>query len=342
MDSNVLVSLLVILLPLSFISERITNLVKLFLPTSNFLSIGNVRYRENNPLLEKKRERRIFLISLLSGELVAFSLKADLFTILNSGKFGWDEPASGFSWIIGCLFTGFFLSWGSKFWHDLLGIILEAKNMRRAIIDEKNLDVQLRAFGAQENSSPSEGVAAVTIKPNQPQAAKPEFVQDKPTLQRIAKLHPLLREEAKEIYLQILAQGIAVRFTDTLRTFAEQDELYAKGRTKPGKIVTQAKAGQSFHNYGLALDFCLLLADGREASWDRHTDINLNLRYDWDEVVALFRHYGWEWGGDWVNFKDYPHFQKTFGLSTAQLLKLYNRKEVDGEGYVVIKENGFS
>lgn len=114
MDSNVLVSLLVILLPLSFISERITNLVKLFANLQLFVN-WECTLQGEQPLLEKKRERRIFPDQPFIGRIgCLFSLKADLFTILNSGKFGWTSLASGFSWIIGCLFTGFFLKWGAN------------------------------------------------------------------------------------------------------------------------------------------------------------------------------------------------------------------------------------
>ena len=139
METDALFILLTILLPLSFIAERITNLIKLLIP-DGFLGLVNVRYKEDDPFMEKKRERRIFAISLISGGLVSFSLKADLFAVINQGTFGWNTPTTGYSWIIGCLFTGFFLSWGSKFWHDLLEILLEMKNIRRVNVKVKMLE----------------------------------------------------------------------------------------------------------------------------------------------------------------------------------------------------------
>lgn len=78
---------------------------------------------------------------------------------------------------------------------------------------------------------------------------------DKITLDRIKLLHPSLIAETEEIYKEIckaLTANVICRFTHTLRTFSEQDALFAQGRTKPGKIVTNAKAGLSYHNYGLA------------------------------------------------------------------------------------------
>jgi len=134
---------------------------------------------------------------------------------------------------------------------------------------------------------------------------------DSITLERIKLLHPAVREEAGKIYSDICAAmpaGVVCRFTHTLRTNAEQDALYALGRTKPGKIVTNAKGGQSYHNYGLAIDFVLLV--NGQVSWA--VDKN------WAAVIAIFESYGWESGHRW-KFKDSPHVQKTFGKTIAQL-----------------------
>lgn len=161
---------------------------------------------------------------------------------------------------------------------------------------------------------------------------------DKITLARIALLHPLLREQAFKIYQKacLALQGRArLRFTWTLRTFKEQSTLYAQGRTKPGKIVTKAKAGLSFHNYGLAIDICLII-DGKEASWDDLKDFDQDGIADWMEVVEIFKSYGWSWGGDFQSISDKPHFQKTFGYKEEDLLILFNSGVVDENGYVKI------
>ena len=166
---------------------------------------------------------------------------------------------------------------------------------------------------------------------------------DKVTLDRIQLLHPNLREEALLIYKEIVGAltGKAIcRFAYTLRTFAEQDALYAQGRTKPGAVVTKAKGGQSYHNYGLAVDIVLLIdTDGNgtfeTASWDGKTDFDKDGKSDWQEIVAIFKRHGWEWGGDW-RFKDDPHFQKTFGKSIAELQSLYNAGKVDKNNFVLI------
>lgn len=166
---------------------------------------------------------------------------------------------------------------------------------------------------------------------------------DKITLDRINLLHPKVREEALEIYKEICEElkGRAIcRFAFTLRTFAEQDGLYSQGRSKPGKIVTNAKGGQSYHNYGLAIDIVLLVDRDKNgtfetASWDVKTDFDGDGKSDWIEVVGVFKRHGWEWGGDW-RFVDQPHFQKTFGFSISQLRKMHNDNKVDQNGFVKI------
>jgi peptidoglycan L-alanyl-D-glutamate endopeptidase CwlK len=165
---------------------------------------------------------------------------------------------------------------------------------------------------------------------------------DKVTLKRLEKLHPLLRREGKQIYQDILNKGVGVRFTQVLRTFAEQQALYDQGRRTSGRIVTKAGPGQSYHNYGMAIDFCLLKdtdGDGRkEVYWNRGLDLDKDGVKDWDEVVSVFKSYGWTWGGDW-RWKDYPHFQKNFGYNWRDLLNLRNAGNVDSEGYVIIRED---
>lgn len=163
---------------------------------------------------------------------------------------------------------------------------------------------------------------------------------DQLSLQRIQLLHPKLREEAAQI-MEEVAQATSTptsfcRITFTLRSFVEQQAIYDQGRTKPGKKVTNAKPGQSLHNYGVAIDIAWVL-NGKDASWDVKKDWDGDKQADWMEVVAIFRKHGWEWGGDWRTFKDMPHFQKTFGNSWQTLLAKYNKKDfIPGTTYVNI------
>lgn len=168
-------------------------------------------------------------------------------------------------------------------------------------------------------------------------------MKDQKTLERIQLLHPKLRDEAGLLYDEIVASltGSAIcRFAYTLRTFAEQDALFAQGRTKPGKVVTNAKGGQSYHNYGLAIDIVLILDKDKNgtfetASWDLKTDFDGDKKADWMEVVQIFKRFGFEWGGDW-KFVDAPHFQKTFGKSIYELRALHTAGKVDKNGFVLI------
>ena len=159
---------------------------------------------------------------------------------------------------------------------------------------------------------------------------------DNVTQQRIAQLHPALRDEVTSLINQANTQLTShshVRIVQGLRTFAEQDALYAQGRTTAGQKVTQAKGGQSLHNYGVAIDFCLII-DDKQVSWDMQKDWDGDKIADWMEVVSVFRKAGWEWGGTW-KFTDNPHFQKTFGHSWQDLLAKHNAGDfISGTNYV--------
>lgn len=164
---------------------------------------------------------------------------------------------------------------------------------------------------------------------------------DSITLNRIDLMHPILREELKNQYLEIntkLPKGIRLRFSHTLRTFQEQNELYAQGRTTKGKIVTNAKGGTSWHNYAMAMDIVILYdKDGNgtfeTASWDEDKYFMM--------VVNYFKSKGWFWGGDFRSFKDSPHFEKTFGLSISQALTKYNAGDtITDNGVKYIKIGG--
>jgi peptidoglycan L-alanyl-D-glutamate endopeptidase CwlK len=132
-------------------------------------------------------------------------------------------------------------------------------------------------------------------------------------------MHPEVAEKRDRVVEEAARKGIPIMITDDFRSASEQDELYAKGRTKPGNIVTHAEGGESYHNYGLAFDFALENKAG-EAVWDLERDGNKNGESDWMEVVAIAKNLGFEWGGEiFGDFKDYPHFQMDFGLSIYEL-----------------------
>ena len=144
------------------------------------------------------------------------------------------------------------------------------------------------------------------------------------SLKRADTAHPILRDELKRILQEIqalLPVGFTVRYTHVFRSIAEQDALFAQGRTTEGKIVTKAKGGSSYHNYGLAVDV-VILKNG-QPDWLNKNEFNI--------AVAVFEKYGWEWGGRWTSFPDAPHFQKTFGNNIAKLKTLKTK-----QGYPVL------
>lgn len=161
-------------------------------------------------------------------------------------------------------------------------------------------------------------------------------IKDAPTHNRIVQLHPKIQQFVINAILDVEAKGVGIRIAQGLRTFAEQDALYAQGRTAPGKVVTYAKGGQSYHNYGVAIDFVLEHKDG-SVSWSMTEDMNGDSISDWNEVVQCFLAEGFTWGGSWpYPKKDTPHFEMTFGLSFQQMLNLKTSGKVDAHGYIII------
>ncbi|MEK4993266.1 M15 family metallopeptidase [Paenibacillus sp. FSL H7-0918] len=151
---------------------------------------------------------------------------------------------------------------------------------------------------------------------------------------RLIGLHPIVLAAATVLIERCYARGVPILITQGLRTIAEQNGLFAQGRTQaelnavglssvkaqPDKLkVTNAKGGTSYHNFGLAIDFALLLPDGKQVSWDLKRDGDGDKVADWTEVVQEAKALGFEWGGDFVSIKDAPHFQITFGMTTSQL-----------------------
>jgi peptidoglycan L-alanyl-D-glutamate endopeptidase CwlK len=126
---------------------------------------------------------------------------------------------------------------------------------------------------------------------------------------RLDDLLPVVQRKAERMIAAARAEDIDLLVTSTYRDCASQNALYALGRTKPGKIVTNAKCGQSYHQYRVAFD--VVPIEGGKAIWN-----NTAL---WKRVGALGKQFGLEWAGDWKTFKEYPHFQYTGGLTRKQL-----------------------
>jgi peptidoglycan L-alanyl-D-glutamate endopeptidase CwlK len=125
---------------------------------------------------------------------------------------------------------------------------------------------------------------------------------------KLTDLLPHVQARAEEFLAECRKQGIDVLVYSTYRSFEEQDAEYAKGRTVAGRKTTNAKAGDSFHNWGRAFD-CVPMANGRAMWSDKATYARLG---------AIGKKIGFEWGGDW-KFVDRPHFQWSDGMTIKQI-----------------------
>lgn len=126
-------------------------------------------------------------------------------------------------------------------------------------------------------------------------------------------INPVVKKTAIEVVKRAYKEKIYVLISNGFRSFAEQDKLYAQGRTNKSKpIVTNARGGYSAHNYGLAIDFVIVSDDGRRAIW--------TVTDKWRRAASIAKSLGFEWGGEWSSFKDYPHLQMTKGLTMKELL----------------------
>ena len=122
-------------------------------------------------------------------------------------------------------------------------------------------------------------------------------------------LHPYLKKLATELIDKCKVEHIQIAIIQTYRTFEEQAKIYSQGRTSSGKIVTNAKPGRSYHNYGLAFDVGVI--ENKKFTWAGEK---------FDKVGKLGKELGLEWGGDFHKLIDKPHFQYTFGLTIKDLL----------------------
>lgn len=109
-------------------------------------------------------------------------------------------------------------------------------------------------------------------------------------------------------------KGIVIKVIQGTRSYAEQDRLYAQGRTTKGTKVTNAKGGYSLHNFGIAVDLGLF-KDGKYLEADTEYK---NL------VKSCGIPTGTEWGGNWKSIVDTPHFQLAkYGSSSASIRKIF-------------------
>lgn len=118
----------------------------------------------------------------------------------------------------------------------------------------------------------------------------------------LSTVRPELAAKARKLEASAAKMGIKFVWTSGLRTEAEQAALYAQGRTKPGRVVTQAASARtSPHGRGAALDFAVLTREGRP-TWDPP------YWHVYEVVGRLAEAEGLAWGGRFLHM-DMPHVQ---------------------------------
>lgn len=148
----------------------------------------------------------------------------------------------------------------------------------------------------------------------QSEARASEWQADPRSEKNLATLEPTTAKLVRELLRRLQGEGLNFKVTSGTRTWAEQTKLYAQGRTTAGPKVTNAKAGQSWHNFGVAVDLTLFDKSGKRPKWDGA---------EYDRMGAIARELGLEWGGAWRKFKDRPHVQRPLGLTLAEARKKY-------------------
>ena len=147
---------------------------------------------------------------------------------------------------------------------------------------------------------------------------------------RVAHLHPKFIPEITSFIDDIeAATGRTFMVVQGLRNFAQQDIIYNEGRTTPGKIISNAKAGQSYHNYGLAVDICpFMVGSTTELDWN----------FDFKTIRQTALDHGLECGMDWPEPEtDLDHFENRFSFTWEQLLAKYETRDfIEGTQFVNI------
>lgn len=137
--------------------------------------------------------------------------------------------------------------------------------------------------------------------------------------QTIATLLPEARPYARALVQRAAAAGITIKIISGTRTYAEQDALYAKGRTAPGPKVTNARAGQSNHNFGIAFDIGVFEGASYKGESPKYK-----------AVGVIGTELGLDWGGNWKSIVDEPHYQLrpswASGMSEKDMLAELRRR----------------
>jgi hypothetical protein len=170
-------------------------------------------------------------------------------------------------------------------------------------------------------------------------ASKPideEVVLSQNNKNHIEKLHPNIRNAAKSMLTNLKKNNIHVEIYSSIRTFEEQNALYAIGRNEDGNVIkgekpkTNAKGGESNHNFGLAFDIEIYDNDGKK-DWNDKGE-------HWQATIREGIRQGFTSGSTFTDPKnDFPHFENMFGKTITDIKKLYDEGNSTG-GFVNVNE----
>lgn len=141
---------------------------------------------------------------------------------------------------------------------------------------------------------------------------------------RLQLINPRLATAVEKLDEILTLEKISFRVVQALRSWDEQEKLYAQGRTAPGKIVTQAAGGHSWHNFGLAVDLAIMEENGQ---------IDWNAAHPaWQRMIQVGEMLGMYSGSHFRTFPDNPHFQMTGRFPISP----------DDEARVIFRQGGMS
>lgn len=124
---------------------------------------------------------------------------------------------------------------------------------------------------------------------------------------RLQEVSPVLAAKITTLVTMLETEGIEVRVVQALRSWSQQDALYAQGRTAPGSIVTNCPGGHSYHNFGLAVDLT-----PSQFGPDQPYSPDWNSQHpSWKTMESKGQSLGLDSGSTWRSFPDAPHFQLT-------------------------------
>ena len=201
---------------------------------------------------------------------------------------------------------------------------MDIEEIIRAVQKKLGVDVDGRA-GPQTWKAIYNRIVSTGDGPSTPPSALTATV-DARSEKAIATLQPEARPYARALVLKAAGAGITIKVISGLRSYEEQNALYAQGRSRPGRIVTNARGGYSNHNFGIAFDVGIF-------EGTRYLDESPKYK----AVGAMGMDLGLEWGGSWTSFKDEPHFQLrprwAAGISEREMLAELRARRESGKGY---------